>query len=164
MDTIYRAIINIMEDNVKKVRGIKSIYYGDPGEIAKDLLPAITVYPITTDLEARGIGNVGVDFVAHEVGISIIYDMRSQFNKRPFEVKIVQTMMETLMERDDNKNLRSDTVIGALRLYTSMNLEDEVQFIDRFHVDYGVNDTRGFPTIEAAITFTASFRPQRPIS
>lgn len=164
MDNIYRVIRSIFQDDVQKVRGIKAVYYGDPGLIAKDLLPAITIYPITATLESRGIGSQGVDYVSHEIGISVIYDLRDQFNKKPEDVKVVQTIMETIMERDTSGNIKSDTIIGSLRKYANMNIQDEVQFTDNYKIEFGTNESRDFPTVEAAITFTAYFRPTRQIT
>lgn len=164
MDNIYRVIRAIFQDNVQKVRGIKAIYYGDPGLIPKDLLPAITIYPITATLQSRGIGSQGVDYVSHDIGISLVYDLRNEFNKKPEDVKVVQTMMETIFERDTSGNIKSDTIIGSLRTYTNMNIQDEVQFTDNYNITFGVNETREFPTAEAAITFTAYFRPQRQLT
>ena len=162
MDTIFRVIQGIMQDNVQKVHGIKTVYNGDPGLIAEKLLPAITIYPTNSNLNARSIGSTGIDTVVHSIGISIIYDMRSGFSKSPEEFTLQLTLFKTIFERDTSGNLKDDCVIGALRTYANMNIQDEVEFMDNFDITWGTNDTRGYPTLEAAITFDATILLSRP--
>ena len=160
MDTIFREIVDILETEVKESRGIRSVYYGDPGLIPKSSLPAITVRPETSMLSALGVGTGGTDRVEHMISIGLIYDMRAEFNKKPEQVKIVKSIMETIFERDSSGNLSSDTIVGAMRKYITLN--SEILFANDFNVEYGVNDTREFPTLEALITFKAVLQPARP--
>ena len=160
MYDVFIQIKDYLDEDVKKPRGIKAVYLGDPGIINKSSLPAITVFPTSSTLEAKGVGPGGTDLVVHEVNIGLIWDLRDSFDKRPEEVKIVKDLMETIFERDSSGNLQNDTIIGSIR--ENITISGEVDFNDTFAIDYGVSDAREFPTLEAIITFEVTLRPLRP--
>lgn len=161
MYTIFTEIKDILNTEVKSQRGIKAVYYGDPGIINKSNLPAITIYPGNTTLEARGCGAGGTDRVRHTVNIGLIWDLRDEFDKKPEEVKITKSLLKTIFERDASGNMQADTIIGAIRKYVTLN--STVMFNNNFNIDYGITNRRSFPTLESVIKFQIELRPQRPV-
>lgn len=157
MDEIFDRIKEILERYVKGQRGFKAVYYGDPGVIPQSNLPALFVAPIRTRLAGKGTAS---DEVVYTISIGAVFNQRDAYAQNPWdENSMTRDLVQTFLASDSEGTLLTDTVVGAMR--AELQADDSVLFTDRFEIEYGLSDTRGYASLEGLATFEATIRKTR---
>jgi len=158
MDEIFDRIKEILERYVKGQRGFKAVYYGDPGAIPSMSLPALYVAPVKTSLVALSTGS---DRILYTISVGAVYQQVTTYDTQPYdEQSLTRELVKAFLEADGDGALRTDTIVGAMR--SEIQADDAVLFTDRFEIDYGMSDRRGFSSIEGLVTFEATIQKTRP--
>lgn len=147
-----------MADIVKKVKELleeyvhpdlkRPFYDGDPVAIPASRLPTIAI-----EMTASGIdeGPTGHDSHLDTLTIKVIVDKRADFNKQPAEVVAQKTLRDFVKGVDDDGNLKSNSIVGVLRKYLSLDSSVLDQLIS---IDFSVVKREDMLSEEAWLSFT----------
>lgn len=93
---------------------IRYYYVGDPIILPNDVTEhgAIIISPTNTEFS---VADTGRDDKRLGLTVTVVKDMRQEFNKTPQEVVGTKWLVEIMEGTDDSGNLRTDTVAYVLR-------------------------------------------------
>ncbi len=146
MDRLIDRIIALLTTAVQPTRGIKQIYKGDIFFIPKASIPCIIVSPNRT--EVRTSTNTQ-DFNVFTIDVTVVLDARDYFNK---DAKTFSGLFEAALimeEREANttNDPKADTILQTIR--ATLDSDADYSLRADCQIDYGFNDQREFPTVEA---------------
>ena len=153
MDRIIDQIVALLTANVQTPRGIKKIYKGDIFLIPKASVPCIIVSPNRTVVQT--ITNTE-DQNIFTIDVVVVLDARDYFNSSATEFTGLFKTALIMEERKSgtSNELKDDTVLQTIR--SGLDSDSDYSLKADSQIDYGFNDRREFPTIEANLQIEAT--------
>lgn len=155
-----------MKDIVRKVRDLlqdyahpdlkKPFYDGDPIAIPASRLPTVAIEMTNSNVNE---GPTGFDSHADTLTIKVIVDKRADFNKEPGQVAAHKALRDYVKGVDEDDNLMSNSIIGILRKYLSLENEALDQLIS---VEFSVIKREDIITEEAWISLAVESIVEMP--
>jgi len=153
MNLIVDKIIQVLKDTLPDKK-IKNYFFGDIGEVAASMVPAVMVMPVTSVYEAK---YTGYDLVRHTVTIVVVDDAKKYFSKSPQEASGVKELVKLVEGVDDNGALLTSSIAYVLR--NKIKLDGAVtEGLKDLSSRYGFRPRGEFLGLEAEITGTALTR------
>lgn len=150
MNKLIDRIVEILEEEVKTPRDIKAIFKGDPVSIIEVDMPAITVSPVSTGIERvdnRRDSNI------RTIAVILVLDARKYMNASYTEEAGNMVATKIMEEEDDNLNIMEDTILFSIR--KALNAVNTYSLLTSSeNISYEFQGARGYPTIEATLTFS----------
>jgi len=147
MADIVKKVIDLLEEHTSpKLK--RPFYDGDPVIIPASKLPTISVEMTGSDIDE---GATGYDSHLDVLTIKVIADKRPDFDKKPAEVVAQKTLRDFVKGVDSDGNLLTDSIVGVLRKYLSL---DRTVLDQILSIDFSVIKREDIITEEAWISFT----------
>lgn len=88
MEKVITALKTLLEETIatpgSRLSDIKKVYFGDPMQIPASCQPAITIQPITTEVQDKG---PGLAKKIHTVELRLIYNQRQYYGQNESAVQ-----------------------------------------------------------------------------
>lgn len=155
MANIVKEVKQLLEDYVHP--DLKRPFYdGDPVVIPASRLPTISIEMSGSDIDE---GPTGHDSHLDTLTIKVIVDKRPDFNKQPGEVVAQKTLRDFVKGTDDDGNLKTNSLVGVLRKYLTLNSSVLDQLIS---IDFSVVKRDDILTEEAWLSLTVEELVEMP--
>lgn len=139
-------IINLIRDKLQTGLGdkIKYFYVGDPLNLPSEVLEkgCILISPDTQDV---ALTDTQMDTDTDLVTITVLKDMRQEFNKKPQEMVGTAWLMDIIDGRDSTGSLKPNSIRSIMRKSLT-----EIGQVHTLRIEYGVSQ-RGEILARAAV-------------